>query len=185
MQSWNGVATVFAQALLATVFLASVTSKVRDLEGFRRTVAAFDVLPAALPAIAARLLAAGEAVVVALLVAGLWPAAVWPAARQLAVSGLMLALVLLVAYTAALVVVRVRRARVSCNCFGASTAVSWYDVIRNGLLVLTAGLGLGADPAALSAADRALVVLTAAPVALLLINFADVVSVARRSSVAD
>jgi hypothetical protein len=185
MQSWNGVATVFAQGLLAIVFLVSLTSKVRDMEGFRHTVAAFGVLPPALTAFAAPLLAAAEAVVVVLLLGGLLPADLWPAARPLAVSGLVLAVVLLVAYTAALVAVRMRRARVSCNCFGASAAVSWYDVVRNGLFGLTAGLGLVADPSALSAADRALVVLAAAPAALLLINFADVVSVARRSSVAD
>jgi hypothetical protein len=174
--------TVFAQGLLAVVFAASLVGKVRDMERFTRTIMAFDLLPPVLSTFAARMLAAAEAILVVVLLVSLWPPVTLPAG-VVAVTGLLLVAVLLVTYTVALIIVKVRQTRVSCNCFGTSaTMVSWADVIRNGLLLLVAGLGLAWDPAvSLSVGDRALLVLAASPVALLLINFADVVSVTRKS----
>ena len=171
--------TVFAQAVLAIVFATSCAGKIRDLGRFHRTILAFDVLPARLSTPAARLLVATEGLLVVLLVAGLWLPSSMSAATR---AGLTLAGVLLVAYTAALVRVKLRQIRVSCNCFGTGvTVVSWADVVRNALFLLIAGAGLAGGTAVLSATDRALVVLVAAPLALLMINFSDVVSVSQKS----
>lgn len=176
--------TVFAQGVLGIVFLASFAGKVRDVARFRRTIMAFDVLPPALLNPAARGLMAAEGVLVALLVGGL----LLPSLTAATVAGLTLAIALLAAYTTGLVRVKLRQIRVSCNCFGTgNTIVSWLDVVRNGLFLLIGGVGLAggfgsADGAVdLAAADRALVVLAAAPVAVLLINFTDVVSVSQKS----
>jgi hypothetical protein len=171
--------TVFAQGVFVVVFCASFAGKIRDVARFRRTIMAFDVLPAALLTPAARVLVASEGALVVLLLAGL----LLPSSTAaVTVAALTLAVVLLLAYTAGLVRVKLRQIRVSCNCFGTgNTIVSWPDVVRNGLFLLIGGLGLAAGPVELPTADRALVVLAAAPVALLLINFTDVVSVSQKS----
>jgi hypothetical protein len=170
--------TEFAQGVLGIVFLASFAGKVRDIARFRRTIMAFDVLAPALVTPAARGLMAAEGVLVVLLVGAL----LLPSLTAATVAGLTLAIALLVAYTAGLVRVKLRQIRVSCNCFGTgNTIVSWLDVVRNGVFLLIGGVGLAGGGVALAAADRALVVLAAAPVAVLLINFTDVVSVSQKS----
>src|SRR5688572_33498047 len=58
MPSFSGLAMLFAQAVLAVVFSASLLSKLRDPGRFRRTVAAFDILPYSWSAIGARALTA-------------------------------------------------------------------------------------------------------------------------------
>jgi hypothetical protein len=174
--------TVFAQGLFVIVFATSFAGKIHDVGRFRRTIMAFDVLPWGFSASAARLLVTCEGILVVLLLAGLLVPPSRFTAEAATVAGLTLAEILLIAYTVALSRVKVRQVRVSCNCFGVGvTVVSWLDVVRNGLFLLIGGLGLAAGHAAPSLADRAFIVLVAAPVALLLINFSDVVSVSQKS----
>ncbi len=178
MQSFSGLAMLFAQVVLAVVFSASFLSKARDPDRFRRTVTAFDLVPDTWTALTARALTAAEGLLVALLVAGAVQVGAWPP-RWFAVAGLLLSIALIGVYTVALATVKLRRARVACNCFGGrNSTVSWYDVVRNALLLALAFLGVTGVPDALPAADRVLVALVAAPIALILINFADVADVA-------
>lgn len=176
MQSWQAVALVFGQVLIGATFAASALGKVRDPDGFARAAAAFRLIPPGRVPLVARLLAAAEALVVALLVVG-----VVPAAGVAATAGLGLAVALLVAYTIGLISVRVRGMAVTCHCFGASPMlVSWWDVVRNVLLVGGAGWGLAAgDPAPrLPAGDGVLVAMTALGAALIVTNLSNVVNTA-------
>jgi hypothetical protein len=178
MLSFTGLAMVFAQGVLAVVFLASFLSKVGDLARFRRTVTAFDVVPHSWSGPVATLLATAEGVTVAVVLVSLVQVGSWPP-TWISMAGLLLALVLLGIYTVALAAVKLRGARVACNCFGGrNTTVSWYDVARNVALLALTFVGLTQVPQALSVADRALVVLVATPLALLLINLKDVAFVA-------
>lgn len=182
MHSFSGLATLFAQVVLAVAFLASFLSKVRDLERFRRTVSAFAMVPPSWSALLARLLAAADGATVAALIGGVAMAG-GGAPRWATFSGLLLALVLVAVYTVALALVRLRQTRVSCNCFGArTTTVSWYDVTRNLALLAVALVGLTQVPAAMTGADLALVIVTAVSAGLILINFADVAAMALSSA---
>lgn len=181
MQSWQAVALVFGQVLIGATFAASALGKVRDPDGFARAAAAFRLIPPGRVPLVARLLAAAEALVVALLVVGLLVVGVVPAAGVAATAGLGLAVALLVAYTIGLISVRVRGMAVTCHCFGASPMlVSWWDVVRNVLLVGGAGWGLAAgDPAPrLPAGDGVLVAMTALGAALIVTNLSNVVNTA-------
>jgi hypothetical protein len=181
MSSFSGLVMLFAQAVLAVVFSASLLSKLRDPGRFRRTVVAFDIVPYSWSAAIARALTVAEGIALTVLILGIVRVGSWPP-RWVSVAGLLLGLALIAIYTAALAVVKLRRARVACNCFGGRNAtVSWYDVVRNALLLALAFAGLTQVPEVLSAPDRALVALAAAPVALIIINFADVAEVALSS----
>src|SRR5688572_16432322 len=61
MQSFSGLAMLFAQVVLAVAFSTSLLSKVRDADRFHRTVAAFDIVPSSWSAATARVLTAAEA----------------------------------------------------------------------------------------------------------------------------
>ena len=178
MEDWHAVALVFGQTVVVATFLAALASKLRDPEGFTAAIRGFKLVAPQRVQPLARLLTAAEVVTVALALA-----AYLPAATVAARLGLVLAGVLLLGYTAALVTVRVRGMRVACHCFGASPAhVSWYDVARNALLLGCVGVGLagGAGGLRLSTTDTALVALAGLCAALLITNLANVVSTAVR-----
>ncbi len=133
------------------------------------TIERFQIVPATQSGVVARLLFAAEVVVIALLATGF-------AVEGAITAGLMVALGLLVAYTAALARVRLRGMAVSCNCFGASPrSVSWYDVVRNLILAGTSIAGLVVAPVTLSTMDALALVVVAAGAALVVANLANVV----------
>lgn len=169
---------IFSQALIAAVFTASAVGKVRDRSGFTKSIGTFKVVPDSWLRFVAPLLLAAEVTTVALLCAG-----VLPAVDRVIPLGLGLGVLLLVTYTAGLISVRVRKMHVNCHCFGATTVpVSWYDVVRNAVLVAGAALGLAAGvPADRPAAtDAILIALIALAAALVITNLSNVVNTAIR-----
>lgn len=165
MVSWDNFFGVFAPVVLGLTFLASLTGKLRDREGFRRAIGAFRIVPGAGVRPLVPVLIAAEAVVVVLLVVNGRFGSVGAAA-------------LLAAYTTALVMVLSRRMKVACHCFGVTPLpVSWIDVARNVLLLAVAAAGMvahGRPPAS----DALLIALLAAIVAVVVTNLANVVSTA-------
>ena len=124
---------VLARVFLAVVFVVSAVAKLRDREGSRKAVGDFGV-PATLVSPVASLLPAAELASAALLVS----------ADPAATAGSVLALLLLTAFTTA-VVVNVRRGNpVECHCFGqvTSSVIGWPTVARNAGLLVLAGASL-------------------------------------------
>lgn len=127
---------IFA-ALLAIVFLGGAWQKLRDMDGFAMAVEQYRLLPASWAPPAAWALLLAETCAGLLLL---------PLATR--ALGAMLALAVLAAVTLAVAVnlLRGRRA-IDCGCGGpeGSQHLSWGLVLRNGLLVLAAGLSLVAE----------------------------------------
>jgi hypothetical protein len=172
------VALVFGHVLIGATFAAAALGKARDPDGFDQAAAAFRLIPPKRLRIVARLLMAVELLIVALLAVGLLPAA------GIAITiGLGIAAALLIAYTVGLIAVRVRGMTVTCHCFGAGPApVSWWDVVRNVLLVGGAALGMAAGnpESRLPVGDAILVVMLALIAALIVTNLTNVVNTAVR-----
>ncbi|MEU9086085.1 MauE/DoxX family redox-associated membrane protein [Streptomyces sp. NPDC048357] len=133
---------IAVRSLLGTVFLVSSLSKARDraaYRGFVRSLAHMRVVPPALDEPAARAVLAAEFATWMLLVV---PAG--PAGRL----GLLLATLLLAAFTFGIARTLRRRSPVACNCFGPSaTPVGRRHVVRN-VLLAAAALGCLLAPAA-------------------------------------
>ena len=96
-------------------------------------------------------------------------------------AGFLLALGLLVLFTAVLLSALARRLGTSCACFGSTTKpVSGWDVVRNGGLLLCAGAGYwstGAPSAALPLAEWGLVAVGAVIFVLIWIQLAEIAQV--------
>ncbi|MFB7178220.1 MauE/DoxX family redox-associated membrane protein [Streptomyces sp. NPDC056257] len=133
---------IAVRSLLGTVFLVSSLSKARDraaYRGFVRSLAHMRVGPPALDEPAARAVLAAEFATWTLLAVP-----VGPAGRL----GLLLATLLLAAFTFGIVRTLRRRSPVACNCFGLSTTlVGARHAVRN-VLLAAAALGCLAAPAA-------------------------------------
>jgi hypothetical protein len=161
--------TIFSQTLILATFIASALSKARDPSGFAHTVERFRLLPPNQAGTVARVLLGAEVLVVVLLATGF-------AVQGAVTAGLVVALGLLIAYTAGLAAVRARGLAVACNCFGTSSrSVSWYDVVRNLLLVGVCVAGLLVAPVSLSTMDTLLIGMVALGAALVVANLANVV----------
>jgi hypothetical protein len=161
--------TIFSQTLIMATFIASALSKARDPSRFAHTVERFRLVPANQVGTVARVLLGSEALAVVLLAVGY-------AVQGLVTAGLVVALGLLIVYTAGLAAVRIRGLPVACNCFGASNRpVSWYDVVRNILLAGVSIAGLAVAPATLSTMDTVLAGMVALGAALVVANLANVV----------
>ena len=124
------------QALLVLVFAISVVGKVRGQDAFTEFVAATRrLLPASIGARPARWIAASVAGAEAITVVSL----LLPVSTIL---GFMLALVLLGAFTTAVLLALRRGERAPCRCFGASThPLGPAQVVRNAVLLAAAVLG--------------------------------------------
>lgn len=122
----------FSRFVTGFVFAWSVTSKLRDFSVFEGAVMNFNILPGTLVKPSAVFFVSGELGVVALMLLG---------NRYLPV-GFWLAAFLLLAFSAVLLSVLIRKLQTPCNCFGASIKpVSRYDVIRNMGLIACSLLG--------------------------------------------
>lgn len=127
-----GPTAVLVRVALAVVFLVSGVAKLADREGTKQAVAGFGV-PAALVSTTALALAPVELLVAALLV--------WTPS---ATAGLVAALALLAAFTAAVVVALASGRRPECHCFGriGGADISLRTVARNAVLATLAAAGL-------------------------------------------
>ncbi|MDO3687524.1 MauE/DoxX family redox-associated membrane protein [Micromonospora sp. C28ISP2-4] len=125
------------RCLIGVVFLAATYGKVHSRVSWREFVAslaAMRVVPARLvPAVAGVVGLAEAAVPVLLLV---------PPTRRL---GHVLAALLLVAFSSGIIITLSRRQRVACRCFGATGApLGRRHLLRNGLLIAAAAVGVAA-----------------------------------------
>jgi hypothetical protein len=147
---------VAGQTLVAGVFAASAVAKVRHrAPAARFTATVFRLAGAsgrlARPAVTVAV--TGEFAVVALL-AGAW---VVPAAPPwLATAAMMLALVLLLGFSAAVMLAVRAEVRAPCGCFGGSSAPPGpHHLVRNAVLAAGALAGAGAGSPDLSAPSLA------------------------------
>ena len=124
---------LLARLLLALVFVVSAVAKLRDRSGSRDAVEAFGV-PAALVGPVAATLPLVELLCAALLVT----------ADPGATAGAIGSLLLLAAFTVAIVFNLLQGRRPDCHCFGqiGGGQVSWRSVARNVALMALAGLSL-------------------------------------------
>ena len=167
-------AVTLLRVLLLLTFAISAVAKVRSPAAFRAAVEDFEVVPRGRAgAVAVAVIAAEFAVAAGLAVGG----PLLPVAFALAAAALL-------AFSAVLVRALLRHRRVRCHSFGSAAAeVSWFDVVRNGLLVAAAAVGAaavvaGVRPAA--GADLALLVPMAGVLLALLLSLSDVVTTLSR-----
>jgi peroxiredoxin/uncharacterized membrane protein YphA (DoxX/SURF4 family) len=120
----------------AVVLLAAGLPKLFDRQGLREAAEALGV-PAALAVAAGVVLAPLEVVLALGLIVGV---TAWWAALG--------ALVLFVAFTAMLVANLARGRRPACHCFGQASAepISWWSVVRNGVVLVALAVVVLADP---------------------------------------
>lgn len=113
---------VFCRVVIGLVFLVSSFSKVLNLAQFRQAISSFNLLPKSISGITALLVLCGEFTVTGLMAIG----------GFLLLPGFLLALILLLIFSGALISVLVRRFQTTCNCFGPSKKpVRIADVWRN------------------------------------------------------
>ncbi|MEU6427173.1 MauE/DoxX family redox-associated membrane protein [Microbispora sp. NPDC046973] len=161
---------VGCRTLLALLFLASATGKLRGADAYRDFVAATGRLaPRFLPTRrAAVAVVATEIAIVALV-----------AVPATAAAGFLLAAGLLTAFTLAILAALRRDERAPCACFGRSRRrLGRGHVVRNLLLLVVAGLGFAGSaipvfPAGPAETAGVLTAVTAGAVGALLVSFTD------------
>lgn len=128
MAALHPVFVIVAAGTLVCVFARAIAHKLSNFDWFAHTLNGYRLLPEALARPAAIALAGAEALVVVGLVI--------PSMRPMAA---ILAILLLVLYGTA-IAVNLRRGnrRIDCGCGGAGQGLSWFLVVRNGLLVALA-----------------------------------------------
>lgn len=168
----------FCRVAIALLFVASLAGKITNVALFEKTIAGFSILPPQASKPAAFLFLAGEAIVVVLVAAG----------GPLLGLGFLLAIVMLLVFSGALISVLWRKVRTSCNCFGATDQpVSPFDVWRNaGLIVCALGglqafVALRGEQGNLSIIEWGLIGLGAALFVAVWINLKEIVQLFRQS----
>ena len=129
---------LFARWFVGLTFAWSSLAKLRSFASFEAAVSDFGLLPARrVRPVASAVVTAEVAIAVAMLT------------RRLVLSaGFVVAIALLVGLTTAIVTVLRRKARVACNCFGASDRVlTRYDVARNAVMAVVCAVGLACSHA--------------------------------------
>ncbi|WP_431919565.1 MauE/DoxX family redox-associated membrane protein [Nonomuraea jabiensis] len=126
-----------AYLAVAAVLLVAALGKLRDVPGFARSVAGYQMLPAGLAGPAAVGLLVAELVAAGLLLA--------PGGRR---WGAVVAGVLFTAFLAAMASVMRRRMAVDCGCFGGHDPVGAGTLLRTGLLLVLAVTAVLAGPVA-------------------------------------
>lgn len=170
--------TTFSRIIIGFAFAISFISKVSDVSAFEYTIKSFDLLPKKLHRIAALLFLSGELSITLLLVIG----------SKFLIVGFGLAIVLLIAFSIAMISVLVRNIRTSCNCFGLTEkAVSIFDVWRNASFFLFTLVGLLAlststsQQTSLAPAEFSLLSVIAIMFVTVLINFEDIVQLFKQA----
>jgi uncharacterized membrane protein YphA (DoxX/SURF4 family) len=122
-------ALAFCRVVIGLVFLFSSVGKLRNIPQFQQTIINFHLLPANMSRLAALLFVTAECIVVLLMVPG----------GEFRLPGFLLALLLLLLFSGALISVLVRQIHTSCNCFGNSEkSVTQADIWRNAVFILCA-----------------------------------------------
>ena len=164
---------LFSALTTALAFALSSAGKATNLAAFQRAISDLRLVPQRLTRPIALGVLAAEIIVVTLIVlGGLVPG------TALLRAGFLLALGLLVLFTAVLISTLARRLATSCACFGSTTKpVSGWDVVRNGGLLLCTGAGYwsaGGPPAALPLAEWGLVAVVAVIFMLIWVQLAEI-----------
>lgn len=135
-----------ARCLVGVVFAVSALSKLRSrraLRDFAASLGQFGVLPGMRRPLAVAVALAEAAIPVLLTLALAGEPAAGAAARALTAAGFGLAAMLLAGFAIAIARALRRGVRAPCRCFGASTTpIGRQHLLRNGLLVAVAALGL-------------------------------------------
>lgn len=119
----------FCRLALGFVFALSLLGKLRNVQAFRQTIRAFQLLPDWSVGTAMLLFLGSEFLVVLGSILG----------NRFLFPTFLLATLLLILFSAAMTSVLVRRIQTSCNCFGKSDkAVAVTDLWRNGGLLCCA-----------------------------------------------
>ncbi|MFF4622252.1 MauE/DoxX family redox-associated membrane protein [Nonomuraea jabiensis] len=126
-----------AYLAVAAALLIAAVGKLRDVHGFARSVAGYQVLPAGLAGPAAVGLLVAELVAAGLLLA--------PGGRR---WGAVVAGVLFTTFLAAMASVMRRRMAVDCGCFGGHDPVGAGTLLRTGLLLVLAVTAVLTGPVA-------------------------------------
>ncbi len=170
---------LFCQCTFTIAFAWSAFGKLRNVSLFRDAVSSFQLLPAQWSPLIARSVLLGEVSVVVLLCThGIF-----------LTLGFLLAVLLLLIFSTALLLVLRRHMHVDCNCFGQSeNRVSFYDLIRNTGLLLCGLLGLLSqsffaqdNTASVSWSMLILVFFMATTFVTLLVNNAGIIETLRQS----
>jgi hypothetical protein len=163
----------FCRLSIGFLFLYSFLAKVRDIDRFAQTIAHFKLVPLWWSRPLALLFLSGEAAVVILMIMG----------GSLLPLGFGLTLLLLLAFTVALMSVLARRIPTTCNCFGSDRKpVTHAEVWRNAGLLLLSTIGLWAAGTVseatitLNGVERFLIVVVAAVFVLLWTNLREIVT---------
>jgi hypothetical protein len=126
---------LFSRITLALVFALSCIGKVRNIAAFQDAIEDFQLLPPAWSKALSRIFPTMEFACVLLIVIGGYEI----------IIGFLLAALLLMIFSGALVMVLQRKKNVQCNCFGLTEQhVSPYDVVRNLLFIVCSLLGIWA-----------------------------------------
>ena len=178
---------LFSAVTTTLAFTLSSAGKATNLAAFEQAVRDLRLVPPRLTKpVALTVLAAEIAVVILIVLGGIVPG------TALLRAGFLLALGLLVLFTAVLISALARRLATSCACFGSTTKpVSGWDVVRNGGLLLCAGAGYwsaGAPLAVLPLAEWGLVAVVAVIFVLIGVQLGEIAQVfkpgvARRTQV--
>ncbi|WP_214408627.1 MauE/DoxX family redox-associated membrane protein [Sphaerisporangium fuscum] len=158
--------------LVALVFAITAVSKLRDFEGFRRSLP--QLVPVRRPLLRpiAVAVVATEALIPILI-----------AVPPLTPYGLALAGALLVAFTAAIALALRRGQRAPCRCFGASAApLGARHLVRNALLIVVAALGALLPAGVPVLAGTALAVVAGLIGAMIIASFDDIVDLFARNA---
>ena len=117
----------FCRVATGLVFAWSFVGKVQDISSFIQTINRFKILPKKFHQPAAVAFLASELVVLGTMILG----------GKLLLWGFLLAGLLLISFSIALVSVLIRKIQIPCNCFGSSQKpISSFDVFRNITLIL-------------------------------------------------
>ncbi|MEU8660838.1 MauE/DoxX family redox-associated membrane protein [Actinoplanes philippinensis] len=169
-------ALIGARVLIGLVFAVSAVTKLRGraaFTAFRASVADMRVVPGPLAGPVAAGVVATEAAIPVLLLA--------PATAD---AGLVLAVLLLAAFSAGIARVLATGTAASCRCFGVSAApFGRHHLYRNGALALTAAAGLAWPASATDPAGSAIVAGVAAVAALTVVMLDDIVELFRSPAV--
>jgi uncharacterized membrane protein YphA (DoxX/SURF4 family) len=166
---------VFCRIAIAAIFGWSAIGKLRDMRGFRDAITAFRLLPRHWSTAVAWAFVGGEVAVVLLMLSG---------QPMLLGLGFALAAGLLAVFSGALISGMRRALAVSCNCFGGSEQhISWYDVVRNALLIacsLVGGWSLMLPERRIAASETLLLGVMALCFVVLVTHVEDVVETLRQ-----
>jgi Methylamine utilisation protein MauE len=172
--TYNSYILMFVRMFILFAFAASFLGKVGDIRGFQETIVDFQLLSTYKSKIIALMFLSAELLTSLMMLIG----------GDMLILGFLLAIILLIIFSIALISALKRKVRVNCNCFGQNNQrISIYDTIRNLLLILSNFVGIWAYMNAslrLSWEEVILVSCIAACFVVLVTNLSDIVETLRK-----